>query len=265
MLEPVSGGTPLLFLLLGAAAASASLTVVLVNLSGWLYAKYSQTIGRRRVQARKLRRLACGVRAEYIEEVIGEPALLGKRYIGDPSDGRTARTYVLPDAFVRLICSDDSVVDAFSVTTRNRWFAPRLEIPWGGSRESKRIIRLGRTRYSGLSRDCLISACGWAGARHWGYHELHYLGNPGFYQTYILGSNDVSGVGWPPEGPELAAVTSASGDGQIDLLAPTPEWLSFRRLAAPNTFSVVGPHTDAEGLAGAVGVEMDVLRVLPDE
>ncbi|MDQ4039893.1 MAG: hypothetical protein M3313_16480 [Actinomycetota bacterium] len=265
MLEPLSTGTPFLFLLVGAIAASISITAATMGLGRWLRTKHDETIGRRRVQSKKLRRLACGVRAAYLEEVIGTPAFLNKQKSEGGEPASEERIYVLPDAFVQVYCTADSVIEAFAITTRSRRFAPKLEIPWGGSRKDKLIVRLGRTLYSELGSDKPLAASGWAGARHWGYHEVHFFGNPGFYQTYILASNDVSDVGWPSERSDWSAILVISGEDRINVLAPPAAWDSFRTAAAPNTFCVVGPHVDEQRFTGSVGVEMDVLRVLPDE
>jgi len=259
MLEPPATGTPFEFLLIGVIAGSISITAACLGLARWLYVKYNSTIGRRRVQAKKLRRLACGVRAEYIEELLGASAYLNKSSGVDGSKSEE-RIYVLPDAFVRIHCAGESVVEAFTVTTRSKRFAPKLEIPWGGSSADKLLVRLGRTKYAELDQP--MAASGWAGVRHWGYNEAHYLGNPGFYQTYILGSNDGSPVGWPPA-PDWTPLLS--GNNEIDIAQPSPAWDIFRRAASPNTFCVVGPHVDWERFRSYVGVEMDMLRVLPDE
>jgi len=170
VLEPPATGTPFEFLLIGAIAGSISITVACLGLARWLYVKYNSTIGRRRVQAKKLRRLACGVRTEYIEELLGASAYLNKSSGVDGSKSEE-RIYVLPDAFVRIYCAGESIVEAFTVTTRSKRFAPKLPIPWGGSSEDKLLVRLGRTKYAELDKP--MAASGWAGARHWGYHEAH--------------------------------------------------------------------------------------------
>lgn len=204
------------------------------------------------------------MRIEYVEEVLGPAALLDSW----PADAthpfaRERRTYVLPDMVVQLHCNSNDVTEAFFVCTRHKRFAPKLEIPWGGNRKNKEIVKLGRTRYAGISLDMIQSASAWAGARHWGYHEVHYLGNPGFYQSYVLASNDMTQIGWP--GEELNWPDSLlEGDDAIDISTRPRWWLKFRQDAAPNTYGVIGANVDVDNFLAMVGPEADALRVLPE-
>lgn len=265
MLEPVTGGTPLLYLLVGAVAGSLSITVALAGVGRWTHQRYSETLGRRRTQARKLRRLACGVRSEYIEEDLGSAALLDSWPAGEehPS-ARQRRTYVLPDVIVQLHCDADDVVEAFFVSTRHKRFAPKLEVPWGGDHKNKEIVKLGRTRYAKVAIETVQCASAWAGARHWGYHEVHYMGNPGFYQSYVLASNDMTQIGWPKEESGWPQMPLEHGSESLDIHSRPSWWLKFRHDAAPNTFGVIGAHAEVARFTSMIGPEADKLRVLPE-
>jgi hypothetical protein len=69
----------------------------------------------------------------------------------------------------------------FAITTRTAGFTPTFKVPGGGP-----SVTLG-SHFGDIeegSADCA------AGARRFHYSERTYLGNPGFYQTYVYAYND---------------------------------------------------------------------------
>jgi hypothetical protein len=94
-----------------------------------------------------------------------------------------------------------------TVTVRHSRFRPVFDLPPKvGWRERRRWrkrtgeefsplfrLRLGRTRFSDLDRGHPDEQTGHhfkasTGARSFRYSEDHYYGNPGYYQTYVLGA-----------------------------------------------------------------------------
>lgn len=259
MLEPLAGGTPFEFLLVGAIAASVSVTVAFLAFLRWMIRIYGKTIGRRGVQSAKIRRLACGVTSDYVDDLLGKPIMLSKSTMGSGGE-LEERLYFLPDAFVMTYCVQGDV-QAFAITIHDSRFAPRISIPWGGSMDAGNV-RLGRAHYREILDGDPGTAYCWAGNHHWGYHEIHYMGNPGFYQTYILASNRASQVGWGRE--KAMPIPDASEDDLIDPNNPPAGWEDFRSSTAPNTFCVVAAHRDWNEVMTSIGPMWHSVRVLPD-
>src|SRR3989442_551768 len=87
---------------------------------GALRLAYRATVGRRRVLASKLSRLAPGMQMAYFEQLLGVPS-----YKTRDDSGRQDMSWVERDAYVQASAVGETVV-VMSVTTRNGRFAPRL-------------------------------------------------------------------------------------------------------------------------------------------
>ncbi|TQF05536.1 hypothetical protein E6W39_29050 [Kitasatospora acidiphila] len=97
--------------------------------------------------------------------------------------------------------ADDTVV-MYGVTTRSRWFQPHVPVGPDYS------IKLGRSRFAELPDPAQRPTGGRfaaVGARRFGYAEGHYFGNPGGYQTWIVGACDSGAPMSPPIGVYQAA------------------------------------------------------------
>lgn len=166
------------------------------------------------------------------------------------------------DYYVQTISDGDETVLGFSVTSRSRRFRPTFEFPVRPTLMARRRwqkatgepyrpsikVTLGKTRFSNFGDAERDDFAGprlqvQVGARLYWYSEVHSLGNPGYYQTFVftashagadtpigdilLVRDEIGGEAWP------------SGDGRDwDELTATRE---FRRRTVINTYSIIGP------------------------
>ncbi|MEW2497517.1 ETEC_3214 domain-containing protein [Streptomyces nodosus] len=169
----------------------ASWTLVKTITEGW-----RRTIGRRRYLTTRLRKIAPGVRHDYVESLLGEPKwqstmtcthlIAAEREEGDDKDRKaeiTIRTWPLSRLGYLVTWSENDVVIMYGITTTSWWFRPRVLI------DEKRI-RLGKTPFAALNDTDEHRA--WLGNRRFGYLESHYFGNPGGYRWWYVGVNDVA-------------------------------------------------------------------------
>lgn len=122
--------------------------------------------------------------------------------------------WITPECYVEaFVDTATNTVEAFSVTQRDERFSPRfrfppkirsnvsLRHPWtrfrGWFYYSVRFrekpfmsVRLGRTRIADAMPDAKPNAVRglWA-MRMWAYTEIYYLGNPGWYLTFVLSAS----------------------------------------------------------------------------
>ncbi|WP_170918299.1 ETEC_3214 domain-containing protein [Pseudonocardia sp. Ae707_Ps2] len=256
LLDPVSSGSPLLFLVAGFVAALLTIGGIAIGVWRRILAAFRMTVGLRREQAKKIRKLACGVRPAYVDQILGEPAM---EAVGD--SGVIRRVYLMADCFITVYVRSSEVV-AFAITVHGRRFVPRLPIPWGQhglKRKGVLKVKLGRSRYFDLYREAGETSS-FVGARNVGYYEKYYLGNPGYYQKYVLDSNNASPIGMPFDVDP--PTNSDRDDNLLDPAAPPDGWEEFHKRWSPNTLCVIGPHESEEGI-NPLGIEYDAVRVLP--
>ncbi|MFC9916653.1 ETEC_3214 domain-containing protein [Streptomyces sp. NPDC127197] len=193
--EPWYSSTLNLWQLAGVLVASWSFTKTLTE--GW-----RRTIGRRRYLTTRLRKIAPGVRHDYVESLLGEPkwqsTMECTRLTADePEDADeddrkveiTVRTWPLSRLGYLVTWGDDDTVVMYGITTISWWFRPRVLI--GETR-----IRLGKTTFAALADPGEHSA--WLGNRRFGYREHHFFGNPGGYRSWYVGVNDIGYNAVPP-------------------------------------------------------------------
>lgn len=258
-----------------------------IGIIGSLVALYRRTAGRRRDLVRRLDRLGTSAQLSFFTSVLGEPPAMRRRVrwqnpVYDEEGhvaGHTNREghenlYINRYAFIQALTDEDETVIAYSLTTRHRRFHPRYQTS-GGFKESRRTrlgkdrevfhpgidVRLGKTPFSAV-RDP-GSARGWLGARRMGYIETHYLGNPGLYQSFVLGIND---GGLDPNPESLVTLLHKSGFEFVvepgGAIQSVPGLAEFRRLGKPNTLTVIGPHLTPSSYPITYGPDADSIRTL---
>lgn len=254
-----ASGTPFLVIVISAVAGALTIATIATTFSRALSRLYSETVGRRRSDYRKLRALACGVRTEYVTELLGEPVFLN--YHESCRDGRhtewVERIYLLKECCVQTCCTMAGQVAAFSITTMTAKFRPVVFFPRTGEHAGQELV-LGLHTLDAVS-DEPISADFFVSPHTWGYVEQHYMGNPGYYQTYALGYNNSSDVG--------SFETTYLFENDLDAVMrgstiPVAALGEFRKHSIPNTITTVGPHLDWADYGSPRGPERDTLRVL---
>lgn len=256
---------------------------------------WGRTLGRRRDRFRRIARLGTNAQLSFFAAVLGEPPAF-RRTVVSETPSRDAKgqevvvvrhfeecVFIDRDFFVQCLLDTDQTVLAFSVTTRTKRFAPRFDSPAGhvvqrrglirklGARERfvpVFSVRLGRTRFSALDTPERVRAC--LRAHDFKYHEAHWLGNPGNYQWYVFGVNDV-GVAWEeaasafsllsPNSMEVAWDNQIGGPDLQDLA----EIATFRGSVTLNTLTIIGPALDLGDYPDdlAYGPDIYHVRTLP--
>ncbi|MFB9457412.1 ETEC_3214 domain-containing protein [Streptomyces antimycoticus] len=218
----------------------AAVLTALYTLAGILKGWWRASLGKRRTIIKGYRRLAPFVRHEYVKALFGEPAWAHKQTAGvyDVDEQQrpvqkhtelTVRTWPLGTmGFLVTWCNEDDEVLMYGLTTCSRLLRPALYVG-----ENK--VRLGRTRLSALPPH-FDRPWAMVGARRFSYAEEHFFGNPGGYQTWVVGVNDAGAPAEPPVGcdswepGELAAYREravinsvlVSGSVPIDLSTVLP-------------------------------------------
>lgn len=237
---------------------------------GYVRSVYRRTLGRRRTLAARLGRVTAGMQLAHFEQILGVPAYRAR----DNANGQHL-TWVEPDAYAQAFASDGTVV-TFSVTTRNRQFAPRLfrrrTISTGGDSLE---VRLGRTRFGELSAKP-VGIAGSVGARRFGYSEIYYFGNPGHYQTFAYSIND---AGFHPKSTtSIVRVLVKRGglsigqtqggtpldEAAVEAYLREPEVDQARRESIFNTLTVSAPMAGLDAGNGWLGADLDLVRTAPD-
>lgn len=245
-----------------AAVLVASWSLIKTLTEGW-----RRTIGRRRYLTTRLRKIAPGVRHDYVESLLGEPKwqstmectrLADESEDADPDARKveiTVRTWPLSRLGYLVTWGEDDTVLMYGITTISWWFRPRVVI--GATR-----IRLGKSTFASLSDPGEHRA--WLGNRRFGYWEHHYFGNPGGYRSWYIGVND---IGHNAVHPSLNWFDDAD-DSRTQLL---PARLSaYRASASINTVVISGIALYEELQDGSffgitLGVDQDLVRLADPE
>jgi len=257
-----ASGTPLFVIVIGAVAGAMTIATVTATFYRALSRLYSETVGRRRSDYRKLRALACGVRTEYVTELLGEPVFLSNGY--SRRDGQHTdwvdRIYLLKECCVQTRCTTTGQVATFSITTMTSKFRPVVFFP-----RVEELV-LGLHTFEAASDDAVSAEAAsdepadlFVSPHTWGYAEQHYMGNPGYYQTYVLGYNNSSDAG------NFATEYLSENDRDAVMRGdaiPVSALGEFRKHSIPNTITTVGPHLDWADYSSPRGPERDTLRVL---
>ncbi|MGW1942377.1 ETEC_3214 domain-containing protein [Streptomyces goshikiensis] len=232
------------------AAVLTALYTLLGLVAGWWRAR----LGKPRQLAKAYRRMAPRVRHDYVKSLFGEPAWEHeqevKKYGAGEHDevilktvGLTVRTWPLGTlGYLATWCDEHDSVLMYSLTTRSRFFRPRVAI--GPHR-----VTLGRTRLASLPAPHPDAEGPWAalGARRFSYAEQHYFGNLGGYLHWAAGVSDAGSPLFPPVG--------CTGDGW------GPEELAEYRCGARISSVLVVGSTIALDSVLPYGVAPDYDRV----
>ncbi|MFJ9380333.1 ETEC_3214 domain-containing protein [Streptomyces sp. NPDC101455] len=261
--EPWYSTTLNLWTLAGVLVASWTLTKTLAE--GW-----RRTVGIRRYVTTRLRKIAPGVRNDYVESLFGEPrwqstmqctrVALGEDPEAADDHERKAelavRTWPLSKlCYLVTWCEGDNVV-MYGITTTSWWFRPRVRV--GETR-----IRLGKSTFEALSDNAVIHRA-WLGNRRYGYFEEHYLGNAGAYRSWYVGVNDFGYNAFP-----VSDDWFDPSDIRHTLLLPEPRE-AYRAIAPINTVVVSGIALYEEVQDGtffglSLGADQDLVRLANPE
>ncbi|MEU1627004.1 ETEC_3214 domain-containing protein [Streptomyces sp. NPDC020096] len=218
--------------------------------------------GRRLTWTRKFGKLAPRVRPDYVEQLFGQPAFElradAEELTGLDADPTvivaatrevTERVWPLANDGYLVTWSGESEVIAYSLTTTNRRFHPKIRI--GSELFSNGVVltvHLGRTRFAdlvaALHPNHLVELASWKGARRHEYYETYYFGNPGHYRSWSCGA---SGAGYQRR--EARAMGSLGPDGSVYLDAQLLDRLpkerrdqlaDFRSRAVVNSLMIQG-------------------------
>ncbi|MEU3399442.1 ETEC_3214 domain-containing protein [Streptomyces filamentosus] len=247
---------------------------ILKGVSEW----WTNGPGRRRAWTKNFRLLGPGVRPAYVESLFGEPAFESKAEVDlrgyeEEFPLLTERVWKLGEDGYLVTWSSDLKVCAYSITTRDKGFKPKIRIgaEWGSNGTAVHVT-LGRTRLRdiGAGTDWTPEEIAtWAGARRMEYYETYYAGNVGHYTTWACG---VSQAGHNPAG--AGAVDRLGPEGNFDAFLPWAERDSltteqkdaldrFRAKATVNSLMVIAPGTPRiHPTLPRSGPDYDVVRTL---
>ncbi|SDE22799.1 hypothetical protein SAMN04488581_3618 [Mycolicibacterium neoaurum] len=186
-----------------------------------------ESLGRRRAQATKLDRLACGSSIAFIETHFGAAQFITYENL------REQRTYRLFGAWVMIEISDDRVI-AYSITITDRRMWYRTDRLTRGFVD----VKLGKDKFRQPDEHCDGEQY-WMAAYRWGYARTYYIGRFGAYLRFIL-SHNMTGVGDFDVGNiaqagELSSGAFSADFDQIDVRIPATG-------ITANTLTVIHPE-----------------------
>jgi len=238
-------------------------------IAAFIWGTYRKTVGRRRDRYGRLIRLGTNAQVSFFSSVLGEPPAIRKTQEGTVSvyddTGKQSRKqkiwteciWIDRDFYVQAYADKDETIHAYSVTTRSRHFNPRFRPPGGHGIEPSRMqrvlrmpaiklqpqIKLGKSHFEVLGYP--QQAAAWMGAHNLLYFESYYLGNPGYYQTFVFSINDAGYRPYERWDQRLQNFSIGfTSDGrrawpeENDLQLPS-WYTTFRRHARINTYTVM--------------------------
>lgn len=225
-----------------AAAVAGAVGAVLLLIRRW----WTETIGRRRAQAKVLDEIACSVSLDYIETVLGVP-----HFITHPENGVDERIYRLPGAWVSIQTKAGAVhLFSITVTDSKMWYHT------GAVSLGIAALRLGKDAFDQASEGFDGEEL-WIGARHAGYIRHYYHANPGGFQNYWLSYNAVgAGIFDVGAGPYASGIYGNHGE-----VPPNPAKITA------NTLTILSAGGDVNEVNGRqmFGPHVEHLRLIPAE
>ncbi len=208
-----------------------AIIAALITSFKWLIAK----IQKKPILLKNISLLTIGTNIEYFKTLLGNPVFINR--VGYYQEFIFSNPYFYIQAFI----NSEGKVALFSVTTRRRRFKPSLHIgelgfpikfgKWKHYFLRKRLIKLGKTKFSELGDPEKVFR---RGGDHGGfdfYSELHYFGNPGHYLNYAFSINE-NGYG-----DAIFHVPRSF----LENIPDDPEEIKrFRNESAINTYTVIG-------------------------
>jgi hypothetical protein len=218
----------------------------------WLWV---HTFGRRQAWYQRLNRLSAGVQLKYFTQQLGLSTVFRQEHSIHPL---VTHTFVHRWFYVLALCDRVETVLLYAVTTRDSKFKPSI---WPHKLHPRSNPRPRNPRLG------------------FGYVESYNFGNPGNYQTYLVGLNDAGAS--PKEAlnkllkampnyhvslgvfPELG-VGGKNTFSSLDEYLDDADVQEFRSSAAPNTYGITAPHfgPGSEGFPRWLGVDYGLVRTL---
>ncbi|MGC4987287.1 ETEC_3214 domain-containing protein [Streptomyces sp. DT193] len=243
-----------------------------VLVAGWSLAKtvtagWRLTIGRRQYLTTRLRKIAPGVRHDYVDSLMGASkwqstmtcTRLGAGETGTDDKDReveiTVRTWPLSRLGYLVTWSEDDTVILYGLTTTSWWFRPKVLV-------DQTLIRLGKTPLAAVPDQDTHRA--WLGNRRYGYVESHYFGNQGGYRSWYVGVNDMGYNALPVS----EGLFDGTNESRTRLL---PDKRAAYRASAPiNTVVISGmaPYEELQDCSFfgiSVGADLDLVRLADPE
>lgn len=244
-----------------------AIIVVIVSSMAWDFLKLAYEnadFNQKRIAYERIEKLGTETNIGFFQDILGSPA-----FVNNMGEETKNKEYVFVDKFfyTQAIVDGDDVVLAYSITTRQSDFNPKLNILWG-----KPPVILGETKLVDLIQlvgaddpDHIISA--------WGVHDIsyaegYYFGNPGNYQTFFFGTTQAGyteeELSLPPElvysfdlkdkisvimNPGATSTTSSGKRIPEDVREDLQE---FREDTIINTYTIVGPLRPIKELLGQI-------------
>lgn len=246
------------------------LTIIILPVAFGAYRLYQRTLGSRRKLAAQLDKLSCNMQAAYIDDLFGHPLFIRK------APAAAERLYRTRHAYVQVVVDNSDSVVWWAVTTTDKHFKPCFFLAPVSLDDTGWNVQLNKSAFAD-ARNTPSSASWDVRARRFSVVESYYFGNPGDYQTYLVGYND-AGIGTIDFGESSRPLPSGYGD----LVAPSEDGGTARGVLTPeeyltafnaersgtvvNTFGVVRPwlgdaETELLQLWG-LGPDLDYVRVL---
>ena len=254
---------------LASAGQIAAALVAAGAIAAFVWSVYRRTLGRRRDRYSRLARLGANAQISFFSSALGDPPAIRQTNESTVSaydkKGKRSRKpkiwieciWIDRDFYVQAFADEDESIHAYSVTTRSKHFNPRFRPPGAHGYERNRIerllrmpgfklqpeIRLGKSKFDVLGPP--QQAAAWMGAHNLHYFEAYYLGNPGYYQTFVYSINDGGYRDYAHWDQRLHTFSfGIASDGQSTWPDATngqlPDWYAnFRRQARINTYTVM--------------------------
>ena len=251
IMNGIKNSAPVLLVLLVLFAISSLITIY----NGWEIGSdlYSEHFKHEEMLLDKISHLSADTNIVYFESLLGQPVFVNA-YANtfnkeNPSD---YREYIFVDDlfYVQAVTDASSKVLIFSVTTRSKDFHPTLSLgPYSANEEQHFLVELGKTHFENAFDSSPEKVLSYMGANRFSYAEYYYFGNPGNYQTYILGYNQAGYLGssvdklvdvpwiFDEDLPETKPDEASTGKYDSRVIA-------FRRAATVNTYAVTSPFLD---------------------
>ena len=209
---------------------------------------YKTNIGYKNQLLSKINKLNAGVNIGIFIEYFGAPTFKTKKKDIDIYE------YVFLDDncyYIQVLTDFDDSVLAYSVTTRDEQFNPKITIPLSraivkngeltGDKDISLNVELGKTRFIELGEPYEIVSR--LGAHDFYYSEKYYFGNPGLYQSYYFTQNEMG---------YIKNIDSQDFDLEFDDLGVKKEKMKstdkditeFRKNFIVNTYTVTAPLVD---------------------
>jgi hypothetical protein len=236
-------------LLVGVLVVILSSLLTLANGLSFLLKQFQSTLGFPTKLRAQLRRLSAGVTIGFFRE------LLGPDVFARTNGSRREHIFINKYCYVQAVTDLEGTVVAFSVTTRKRWFHPKLVLGPYSLTGEKLKVRLGRTKFFELQRFARpqdVSSS--LGAHSFHYSEEYYFGNPGKYQTFVFAINDAGHCQYsqPPTHEDCATGVANAAVAE------------FRNRSVINTYTIVAPLVSAKDAMGGFwfGADKQQVRIL---